>query len=568
MYSERLCYVSTRRAGAALRYYGLRTARLDPNRPRPCNNPAAGSVCNAMSCRTIALLALFALLAPTAAAPSSATTSDRSLLTADVADRLLLAGEYRKAAEAYLELATPTPSDSAAARNLVASLHARRAVAFVKRDDVPAASAAAEQAVSAASNADSHAVRALVRFRAGRFRVAIDDLERTRELSEAKHPVAQLVRARLALSEGKAAEALVAADLAVAGESVIARAVRTDALAIRADALDELGRDRDAVASLDAALASAPRTNELLIANLKAQLEFRRSLVGRDLYRVPEPAQTVELPMTFTSGLPIVMMSMNGAPAVPFIVDSGAGISVVFSKYAKQSGFVARDEPAYAGAVGGNGRVPIRYGLADKITLGAITVEAVPMIRIDWELPAFGGILGMPVLRQFRTTFDYPAAKLHLAKPADPPSTRAIKGSTPFRLVGQGVFVEATVNGKGPFNFELDTGAASPGVPVDDAVGAAIGLNLNAPGVRKGRGQGAAGSQDTAIHPNVRFGWGGLPETKLDALVQRISPARADRRDGESGITTDTEIEGLIGFAALRTYAVTIDFATWTIVLR
>lgn len=526
-------------------------------------------VFTAMLSRSIALVALVVLALSAAAAAPALAAGDRARITLDDADRLLLAGEYRKAADAYRDLADAvSPAGELAGRELAASLHARRAMAFVKRDDVPAAIAAADQSVAALASADAHATRAIVRFRAGRFVAASDDVERAGALSENGHPLAHLVLARLALSEGRAADALASAERSLAGETVLARAVRSDVLTVRADALDELGRDREAVASLEAALAAAPRTNELLIANLTAQLEFRRALVGRDLYAVRQPAPDVALPMTFIAGLAVVNMSMNGAPAVPFIVDTGAGISVVFAKYAKQAGFVARDEPAYAGAVGGNGRVPIRYGLAEKVALGDVTVDAVPMIRIDWELPNFGGIIGMPLLRQFRTTFDYPSARLRLEKSGSATSTKPVKGSTPFRLIGQGVFVDATVNGKGPFNFEIDTGAASPGVPMDDAVGAAIGLNPNAPGVRKGRGQGAAGTQDTAVHPNVRLAWAGLPEAKYDAIVQRISPARADRRDGESGITTETELEGLIGFAALREYSVTFDFATRKITLR
>lgn len=519
--------------------------------------------------RTIALLSLAALCASATVSRAQAGSPGREPLGIEAADRLLLEGEFKAAAEAYAGLLAAAPSnDAQPPRERTAGLHSRRAVAFAKRDDVPAALEAAEQAVSAAGNAESLSVRALVRFRAGRFRAAKDDLDRVRSASEPGHPVANLVFARLALSEGRAADALVAVDKAVSGTCVLSQALRPDALTVRADALDELGRSSDAIASLDAALAASPRTNTLLLENLTAQLAFRRPLVDRRLYSVREPATTVELPIKFADGLPIVMMSINGAPAVPFIVDTGAGISVVFAKYAKQAGFVARDEPAYAGGVGGDGRVSFRYGLADRIGLGAITVDAVPMIRIDWELPAIGGILGMPVLRRFRTTFDYPSSVLRLEKPGSPAPSKAAKASTPFRLVGQGLFVEATVNGKGPFNFELDTGAASPGIPVDDAVAAAVGLVDNAPGVKKGRGQGAAGTQDTLIHAGVRFEWGGLPGTKLDAIVQRISPARADRRNGESGLVSETEIEGLIGFAVLSPYAVTIDFESWTIVLR
>lgn len=493
--------------------------------------------------------------------PAPASPSSPVALPApfDDAARLLLAGEFQRAADAFASLASG---------DLAPVALAGRAVALLKREDVAGAVAAADLAVAARSTADTHAVRSIVRFRAGRFRAACDDVARAQTLATGRSALAHLCSARLLLSEGKVEQALAAANAAATGEGLFDRAFRCDSNLVRADALDELGRSSDAVAALDAALAAAPPTNAIFVANLKAQLEFRKSVAGRRLYDVETFRDPIVLPLTFVSNLAVVTMSVNGAPPAPFIVDTGAGISVIFAKYAKAADFASRTEPAFAGAVGGNGRVPIRFGLAETASFGGVTVRSLPMIRIDWEIPGFAGIIGMPLLREFQTTFDYPAGKLVLARHGSAAPEGAVKGSVPIRLVGQGVFVEVTLNGRGPFNFEIDTGAASPGLPVDERAALSIGLHPGSPNVRKGRGAGASGSQQTHVHPGVRFAWAGMPEATLDAIAQTISPARAERRDGESGITTETELEGLVGFEALKGYRVTFDFASWTVTLR
>lgn len=183
---------------------------------------------------------------------------------------------------------------------------------------------------------------------------------------------------------------------------------------------------------------------------------------------------------------------------------------------------------------------------------------------LDWELGSLAGIIGLPLLRPFVTTFDYPGKKLTLSR--NPITDSAdVKAATSFRLVGNAIYLEATVNGRGPFNFGLDTGASTPGVPVDELVAASVRLDPNTPGARKTRGKGAAGGQDAVTYPNMRVSWAGLPETRTDLISQRITPARAERRDGESGLVADTEVEGLIGFALLRSSVITIDFTTLTI---
>jgi tetratricopeptide (TPR) repeat protein len=493
--------------------------------------------------RTAAALAALVL----AAALAAAGPGDARRASAGDADRLLATGEFGRAAEIYRDLEPSAPD-----------VRLRLAAALLKRERPAEAIAVADAAVAAAPTADAHALRALARFRAGRFRAAEADRDRARALPQAETALAHLADARLLLSDGRAAEALAAVERALAGPSLLDRVFRFDALNVKSDALDELERLDDALAAFEAAVEAAPPTNQLLAENLAAQLAFRRATRGAPYCRLaPGSPAEATLPLAVKHNLPIVYASLNGAPPAPFLLDTGAGISVLFPKYAKKAGFATRPERAWAGAVGGDGRVEIRYGLADRVGLGAVALERVPFAVIDWELPGLAGILGLPVLSPFLATIDYRGREVRLQRPAAQPAADA---GVPFRLVSGAVFVEAWVDGKGPFNFEIDTGATTDTVPVDVTVAAAVGLSPELPIARTTRSSGAAGRQTATVYPNRRFSWGGMGERKVGLMSQPLTPARAERRDGESGLVAETELEGLIGHALLSRSSVTLDF--------
>ena len=124
------------------------------------------------------------------------------------------------------------------------------------------------------------------------------------------------------------------------------------------------------------------------------------------------------------------------------------------------------------------------------------------------------------------------------------------------------------MNGKGPFNFELDTGASPEHVPVDTWVTESLGLSTGAPDVRRVRGAGAAGIQEAFIFPDMHVQWGDRPSTQVGIMSQHITPSRPDRRNGESGLVSETELEGLLGYAVLAGSEVTIDFVTQRLIVR
>src|SRR4051794_5379274 len=94
------------------------------------------------------------------AAPG-ARAGDAPRASIDEGDRLLAAGEFGRAADVYAEIARD--------RSAAPAVRMRLAVALLKRELPGPALVAADAAVDGGSSADARGLRALARFRAGRF---------------------------------------------------------------------------------------------------------------------------------------------------------------------------------------------------------------------------------------------------------------------------------------------------------------------------------------------------------------------------------------------------------------
>jgi tetratricopeptide (TPR) repeat protein len=500
----------------------------------------------------IAVLALSLSTPAVALAPQSSVAP--SVLVQ--ADQLIDAGQFGRAVD-LLQVHRNDPE-----------LAARLAAALLKREQFRDALAIAEDAVTACECSQTLAVRSLVLFRAGRFSRAEEDRDRALSVRPVS-PLAHLADARLLAARGDEQRAMSAAERALTGTTALERLFFSETHALRAELLENAGRSREAIAALEAALSTAPRTNEMFVTNLTASVAFRRSVVDRPLYRLASKGEAWSTTLDQRHGLLLVTARVNGGPPSRFIVDTGAGISVLFPSAAERFKVQPRPERAFAGAVGGDGKVGLRFALADSVELAGATIENVPFGVIDWELPGYAGILGMPLFERMVVTFDYPGSRLLLRQPTtSSPSQSAPLATAPMRAIGGALFVEVTLNGAGPFNFEVDTGAAPAQVPVDEHVATVIGLHPNSSGARKSTGRGAAGPQSATIYPNVTVGWAKMPDVSVSIMSQPITPARAERRDGESGLTADTEVEGLVGYALLKGRVVTIDYRRRVLEIR
>lgn len=127
-------------------------------------------------------------------------------------------------------------------------------------------------------------------------------------------------------------------------------------------------------------------------------------------------------------------------------------------------------------------------------------------------------------------------------KPADKPADKKAetKFEVPYRLTDtKHVHVRAKLNGKGPFNFILDTGA--PAVFVTKAVAKKVGLEED----KKGWG-----TFDKFVIE------GGLTVDKAQARVEDLY-----QLDGMNGLgLAGVELHGVIGYNVLAKFRITYDF--------
>ncbi len=135
--------------------------------------------------------------------------------------------------------------------------------------------------------------------------------------------------------------------------------------------------------------------------------------------------------------------------------------------------------------------------------------------------------------------------------PADPEA-----GKVPIRLVGPGgaaLVVAAHINGEGPFDLILDTGATY--TCVSESLAQRLDLPQRRLGVGIGVGVGGAGQVRMVQMDSLRVG---------DAAVETV-PACVLELTALRAIASD--VEGLLGLNFLRNYHVTLDFERNVLIL-
>jgi hypothetical protein len=131
------------------------------------------------------------------------------------------------------------------------------------------------------------------------------------------------------------------------------------------------------------------------------------------------PGQPV--PATVFSSVVLVNGAVDGVAGGPFLVDTGAPVTLV-------------NPDAFAAAA-----LPTGDTYLGTLAVGALTIHDVPAIGSTTLVPfGFGGILGGNVICQFQTSFDYRVPAVVLGEAA-PPSDVEVAGVTAsFRLEGGG----------------------------------------------------------------------------------------------------------------------------------
>jgi predicted aspartyl protease len=165
----------------------------------------------------------------------------------------------------------------------------------------------------------------------------------------------------------------------------------------------------------------------------------------------------------------LVPAYVNAVGPYQFILDTGASHCLLSPELSAMLGIRPEEEKQ---AMGAAGPVKLAFAHVSSISIGsarqanlkvALTSEiqrvaAAIRSRID-------GVLGFDFLKDFILVIDYRASAFRLALPSEHGNGNAnpSRASIPFKLASSSkplILVPAMVNGQGPFQFALDTGAS------------------------------------------------------------------------------------------------------------
>ena len=268
-------------------------------------------------------------------------------------------------------------------------------------------------------------------------------------------------------------------------------------------------------------------------------------------------AGAAAVPATFRDGLIFVHAAIGHGLEGTFLLDTGAGVSILDAPFASAAG-VKLGDPVHL--VGGGGATTARRAENVRLTLGggATTGEVDPTVadlrRIDQGMGVhLDGILGDDLLRQFVVTLDYRASVVRLDAPGSAtPPTDAVRMDG---LTAPFVAAHVQQGARGAdAEFQIDTGSNTA-------------IEFWAPFARQV-------FPEARVTPGAGMGVGGFTMTergRLDALVvagHTITGPQANFADRTLPDDAGPTYGGVIGGPAWKGLALTLDFPHRRVWLR
>jgi predicted aspartyl protease len=129
-----------------------------------------------------------------------------------------------------------------------------------------------------------------------------------------------------------------------------------------------------------------------------------------------EPGKSATKPVPFRLAKPdkpliLLETTVNGKGPYRFVLDTGAGLTMISPQLAKRAG-VRRDEAQKA--VGAGGSVEVHFGTVKALAIGEMQIEGLKVGIMDLANISkaietdIDGIVGYNFLSKFRVTIDYP----------------------------------------------------------------------------------------------------------------------------------------------------------------
>ena len=255
---------------------------------------------------------------------------------------------------------------------------------------------------------------------------------------------------------------------------------------------------------------------------------------------------------------------VGGGPPRRFLVDTGAGMTVLSRELAAELGLAGGDSLEILGLGGGT---MARAMLLPPLTLGTLRLSGVRGLVVDLADLRQGlggeldGVLGFSSLARYAVTFDFARGQLELAENATARVPAAGGTRVPFTMVGGQVIVPVRVDGGAAAAFMVDSGAWRTFLPAEVGAALTVPPDRRLPGIPS---SGADGRPMAAEAVRIRsLAIGDVEVARPIVLV----PAKVDS-GGNDAWTMVTRARGVLGADILRRFRVVIDFPRQEMILE
>jgi predicted aspartyl protease len=195
-------------------------------------------------------------------------------------------------------------------------------------------------------------------------------------------------------------------------------------------------------------------------------LKFLDAVKDLDLYAGPALGETHESEFSM-SGFDLIRVpvNINGSESAA-IVDSGAAYTILTASFGREVGVrEIPDSKAFGRGLHAE-EFPLTFGIVDRLDFGGFTVRNVPVMLMPDDALLFETsrgkfpvpmVLGLHLLKQFTTDFDYGRRRIRLTR-ADFRGAGRDPGQNLFLARGR-LFVRTSINRSGWYQLLLDTGS-------------------------------------------------------------------------------------------------------------
>ena len=259
---------------------------------------------------------------------------------------------------------------------------------------------------------------------------------------------------------------------------------------------------------------------------------------------------------------PLILLPVhvNDRGPFDFILDTGAGTSLLSSDLAKQLAVkvLGSKEGQSAG-----GKVSVSLAKVDSLAVGEtklhdVDVGIVDLAQIGKTIGAkIDGDLGYNFLKHFRVTINYRDFEIRFDDPKRVESlARGALTEVPIRLANPAkplILVDVHANGRGPFQFAIDTGTSTTAITPELAK--QLGVETSPVGA------GTTGGAPVDFHA------GSLQSFQLGgAKIDNMAVVVADFFTMLNA-AIGAKLDGIVGYNFLRNYKVVIDYPGETLTL-